>query len=167
MIAVASTRHAEAGDAEALAALHAAAWRYAYRGIIPGVALERMIARRGPAWWAVQPGRREGTLLLEFDGRIAGYTTFGPSRTAGRPRMGEIFELYVEPAGHGAGFGRQLFEAARLRLGPARLGGLIVWALAENAQARGFYVAMGGLERLRSVQRIGGVRLATVAYHWP
>src|SRR5918996_606118 len=34
-------------DCDRLAALHREAWRNAYAGIIPGVALERMIARRG------------------------------------------------------------------------------------------------------------------------
>ena len=39
------------GDAEEIARVHDASWRDAYRGVIPGVELERMIARRGPAWW--------------------------------------------------------------------------------------------------------------------
>ena len=42
------TRWSGADDAGALADLHGAAWRHAYAGIIPGVALERMIAARGP-----------------------------------------------------------------------------------------------------------------------
>ncbi len=167
MIEVATTRLAVPDDAPAIAALHAAAWRYAYRGIIPGVALERMIVRRGPAWWAKRTGPRGGTLLLEFDGRIAGYTTFGPSRLGGRPRTGEIFELYVEPECHGAGFGRLLFEAARSRLAAAGIRGLVVWALAENGLARGFYAAMGGHERFRTTERLGGAQLAKIAYHWP
>jgi GNAT superfamily N-acetyltransferase len=167
MIGVATTRPAEPRDAEALAALHAAAWRYAYRGIIPGLALERMIARRGPAWWAARPETRGGTLLLEFDGRIAGYATFGPTRIGGRPRMGEIFELYVEPECHGAGFGRLLFVTARGRLAAAGLKGLVIWALTENTLARGFYAAMGGRERFRTAEQMGGARLAKIAYLWP
>ena len=48
-------RRARAGDAPALAAMHAAAWRYAYRGILPGLVLERMIAEHGEAWWRRGP----------------------------------------------------------------------------------------------------------------
>jgi len=166
MIEVASTRLAEADDAGALAALHADAWRYAYRGIIPGLALERMVARRGPAWWAAQAGPGGGALVLEFDGRIVGYATFGAARVGGRPRMGEIFELYVRPECHGAGFGRLLFAEARRRLAALGLKGLIVWALTENALARGFYGAMGGRERFRADERIAGVPLAKIGFHW-
>lgn len=167
MIGIATTRQAEAADAEALAVLHAAAWRYAYRGIIPGVALERMIARRGPVWWARWPYSQDSTLLIEFAGRIAGYASFGLSRTGGRRRIGEIFELYVEPACHGTGFGRLLFETARARLATRGLSELLVWALADNAQARGFYTAMGGRACLRATRRIGGRPLALIGYRWP
>ncbi|HLS19505.1 MAG TPA: GNAT family N-acetyltransferase, partial [Paracoccaceae bacterium] len=63
-------------DAPALAVLHGAAWRSAYRGIIPGVTLERMIARRGPDFWRQMQGRG-GALILEFDGTAAGYAVTG------------------------------------------------------------------------------------------
>ena len=45
-------RWSTAADAAGLADLHGATWRYAYAGIIPGLTLERMIARRGRTWWA-------------------------------------------------------------------------------------------------------------------
>ena len=45
---VVSIRHASPGDAEDIAFVHDVSWRDAYRGVIPGVELERMIARRGP-----------------------------------------------------------------------------------------------------------------------
>ena len=48
---VVSIRHASPGDAEDIAFVHDVSWRDAYRGVIPGVELERMIARRGPNWW--------------------------------------------------------------------------------------------------------------------
>jgi hypothetical protein len=43
--------------------VHDAAWRDAYRGLIPGRELERMIARRGPRWW--QSAILRGSRLLE------------------------------------------------------------------------------------------------------
>jgi ribosomal protein S18 acetylase RimI-like enzyme len=166
MIGLATIRMAERGDRVALAELHAYAWRYAYRGIIPGVALERMIARRGPAWWASRCGSRHRALLLEFDGPVVSYVLFGPCRIRNSPRMGEISELYVKPECQGASFGRSLFEEARRRLRARNLNGLLVWALAENALACGFYEAMGGKERFRTFETLGGVRLEKIAFHW-
>ena len=64
---VITIRNARPADAESIADVHDAAWRDAYRGIIPGRELERMIARRGPKWWesAIQRGSR--IVVLEFD----------------------------------------------------------------------------------------------------
>jgi len=162
----ATIRSAQPDDQGALAALHAEAWRYAYRGIIPGLTLERMIARRGPARWASKGASGFRMLVMEFGGRIVGYTQYGPCRLGGRLRIGEISELYVKPECHGAGFGRALFDAARQRLAAAGLSGLLVWALAENDLACGFYQAIGGQPRFRAVERLGGVPLVKIGFHW-
>jgi GNAT superfamily N-acetyltransferase len=166
MICPATIRTSEPGDRTALADLHAEAWRFAYRGIIPGIALERMIARRGPAWWESQCGPPHGAVVLEFDNRVVGYTTFGGCRTISSRRMGEIAELYVRPECQGAGFGRSLFEEARRRLRARALRGLLVWALAENDLACAFYAAMGGQRRLRTFETLGGARLEKIAFVW-
>ena len=57
---VISVRTARLGDESEIAPVHDEAWREAYRGVIPGRELERMIKRRGPAWWrsAIAAGRR-------------------------------------------------------------------------------------------------------------
>src|SRR5208337_171330 len=75
--AVITIRNAREGDAEGIAEVHDAAWRDAYRGLIPGRELEQMIARRGPRWWhsAIVGGSR----LLEVarkDLAEHGYSSF-------------------------------------------------------------------------------------------
>lgn len=159
-------RRARDCDAADLAALHCDAWRYAYRGIIPGLTLERMLSRRGPAWWRRASRLRGGTLLLAFDGRAAGYATFGRCRSRAMGAGGEIYELYLRPEFHGVGLGRRLFGAARASLAEEGLRSLAVWSLADNEAACRFYSAMGGRERLRAIERLGGARLPVVAYHW-
>lgn len=159
-------RRSQAEDAPALAALYAEAWRYAYRGIIPGVVLERMVARRGPRWWRRMHGMGGATAILEFEGTPAGYATFGRSRLGSLGAGGEIYELYLKPEYHGAGLGRQLFRAARDELRADGLRGLVVRSLVANETACRFYRAMGGREFARSTERVGGTRLATVAFHW-
>lgn len=157
-------RDAQAEDATALAALHAASWRYAYRGVLPALALERMIARHGPDWWARLARGVPPPLVLCFDGRIAGYAQIGRNRSGATG--GEIYELYLAPEFHGLGFGRRLFEAARAALRAHGLEGLTVWALDENAIARRFYEALGGEPAGRGETWYGGKRIATVGFHW-
>jgi ribosomal protein S18 acetylase RimI-like enzyme len=153
-------------DSDGLAALHREAWRNAYAGIIPGLALERMIARRGCAWWRRMHGRGIRALVLEFDGVLAGYATIGPSRALDGGG-GEIYELYLRPECQGVGFGRRLFRTARERLAAAGRRRLMVWALADNAAACRFYRAMGGRECGRVQESIGGARLAKIGFAWP
>jgi GNAT superfamily N-acetyltransferase len=156
-------------DSAALAELHRDAWRYAYAGVIPGLTLERMVARRGPRWWHGLHGSGGGALVLDMDASVAGYATLGPNRVRrrmpGRPG-GEIYELYLRPESQGVGLGRRLFEAARARLAGAGFNGIIVWSLADNGIGCRFYRAMGGAELARSRERLGGVALDKLGFVW-
>ena len=106
-------RRAKPADAKAIAAVHDAAWRTAYRGLIPGVELERMVERRGPRWWdaAIRRGSRLSVLLVGDD--LAGYVNYGGNRAKSLPYGGEIYEIYLQPLYQGLGFGQRLFSAAR------------------------------------------------------
>ncbi len=159
-----SIRSARASDAVAIAGVHDAAWREAYYGIIPGKALESMINRRGAAWWlsAIRSGSR--ILVLEFDGKVAGYVSFGRNRVAAIPYAGEIFELYLAPEYQGLGFGRRLFAAAREDLAAKGYLSTIVWALADNERALRFYERLGGVEVWRATERFDNDTRARVAF---
>lgn len=158
------TRWSTAADDRGLADVHREAWRYAYAGIVPGLVLERMIARRGPLWWQRMHGHGNRALVVEFEGRVAGYATLGQGR---RRSGGEIYELYLRPSHQGCGLGRHLFDEARDQLHRRGLQGLTVWALAENGVACRFYRAMGGAEALTDTDRFCGVPLAKVGFSWP
>lgn len=166
MIDTIQMRWSERGDAAELARLHGDAWRYAYRGIIPGVCLERLIAGHGAAAWQRLHDKGKRALLLEFDDKVAGYAWFGPCRMRGAGRLGEIYELYLRPEFHGAGFGRELFAEARRRLSARGLRSVVVWALAENEIACRFYSALGGRIKARTHECIGGTKLEKIAYLW-
>jgi GNAT superfamily N-acetyltransferase len=161
-----SLRRACPADAERLARAHEEAWRYAYMGIIPHLPLAQMIARRGPSWWRKALERKMPALLLSFDGEAAGYATFGRSRMRATPYSGEIYELYVAPVYQGVGFGRRLFAAARQGLSAAGHRGLIVWALADNDAACGFYRHMGGRPVSEGLEHFGPDRLRKTAFAW-
>lgn len=159
-------RPARLEDAAALAAAHEEAWRYAYQGIIPHLALSRMIARRGPRWWQHRLGRHMPALLLRFDDEVAGYVTYGRSRMRGTPYGGELFELYIRPVYQGAGFGGTLFRAARRALAQAHVDGLIIWALSDNEPACEFYLHLGGKPVSEGIETFGRVALRKVAFAW-
>jgi ribosomal protein S18 acetylase RimI-like enzyme len=163
-------RRARACDAGAVADAHDEAWRTAYQGIIPGIIpgaeLERLINRRGPAWWesAIRKGSR--IALLQFGDKIAGYANYGRNRARSLYYDGEIYELYLRPEFQGLGFGRRLFTAARRDLAQSALKSLIVWALSENDNAVEFYRALGGKAVARSSEKFGTRVLDKVAYGW-
>ncbi len=151
---------------EALARLHRDAWRLAYRGIIPHLALERMVARRTAEWWARALRRGAPILVAEFAGELAGYAHVGPSRAPPLGYGGELYELYMKPEYQGLGFGQKLFEAAGARLRRRFDRGFLVWALSDNEPAHDFYRAMGGRKICRATSCFDGVRLAKTGYGW-
>jgi L-amino acid N-acyltransferase YncA len=148
-------RHARPTDAPAIAGVFDTAWREAYLGVIPTLALERMIARRGPSWWSAAVGRGRPLVVLDAGRRIAGYASYGRCRDRTLPAQGEIDEL---------GFGRRLFRAVLNDLSDRGMHRVAVWALADNERARAFYEGQGGRPIAETTERIGGVRLAKVAY---
>ena len=141
---VISVRPARTRDAAGIGAAHDASWREAYRGIIPGKELERIVMRRGPRWWTRAIARGSNILVVDFDGIIAGYATYGRNRTPSIPSRGEIFELYLMPEYQGLGFGARLFNSVRSDLARHGCDSVVVWALAENSRACAFYERLGG-----------------------
>ena len=157
-------RRAKLSDAQDIAEVHDAAWREAYRGIIPGSELEKMIQRRGPRWWQSAIERGSRLCVLDFDETVGGYVSYGRNRLPHMQQGGEIFELYLAPEFQGLGFGRKLFEAARHDLRQNGLKSFVVWALSDNARAVEFYQHLGGKFIHRADERFGKDLLPRSAY---
>ncbi|HVL72960.1 MAG TPA: GNAT family N-acetyltransferase [Beijerinckiaceae bacterium] len=161
---VIAIRRAKSEDAAALSAVFDAAWREAYTGIIPGVALERMMARRGPGWWLSTIGRGRPLVVLEVAETVAGYVSYGRCRDRRLPAQGEVDELYLAPEYQGIGFGRRLFRAVRNDMADRGLKRVVVWALKDNERACAFYERLGGRPIAEQSDRIGGALLSKQAY---
>jgi ribosomal protein S18 acetylase RimI-like enzyme len=164
--ALLTIRSAQRGDGAGIAQVHDATWRESYRGIIQGVALERLIESRGPTWWDGLIRRRSGLQVVDFNGTIVGYATYGNARTRFERYPAQIYELYVLPEYQGLGLGRMLFRAARSAFSHGRTpaAATIVWALADNDRAHGFYRYLGGKEIARALETIGNERYETIAF---
>jgi ribosomal protein S18 acetylase RimI-like enzyme len=159
-----SIRHAKTGDAPALSRVFDAAWREAYQGIIPGLALQKMLSRRGLRWWRSTLSRGRPLAVLDIGQGIAGYVSYGRCRDRSLPAQGEIDELYLLPEYQGLGFGRRLFKAVRNDLRDRGLERVVVWALADNTRACAFYEGLGGRKIAQVEERLGGTPLAKIAY---
>lgn len=146
-----SVRLARNSDATSLSRVFDLAWREAYRGILPGAVLERMISRRGPAWWSHMIKRGRPLAVLDDGEHLAGYISYGPARQTGLSIKGEIDELYLAPEYQGCGLGRRLMKAACNDLNAHMLSPVGVWSLADNERACAFYEKHGG-HPVRSVK---------------
>lgn len=162
-----SIRYAKPGDVFALSDVYAETQRATYRGIIPHDALEFAIARRKPDWWHRNLGSGSSTFILEFEERPEGYVTFGPSRYGDIDYEGEIYEIYIRPTFQGLGFGRVLFDHARAELQNRGNSGLMLWTIASNEKADGFFRHLGATPFAQSQILYRTKTLARTALGWP
>lgn len=157
-------RTAKMSDAADIADVHEAAWRFAYRGILPGTELERMISRRGPEWWRRAVARRVPIVVLEVGSHVRGYITYGASRMRTLPYRAEVYELYIQPECIGLGFGRRLFRTVQQRLARRGHDALVVWCLKDNVDGCAFYERMGGRIVANASEPFEGAQVAKVAF---
>ncbi|MCJ2089163.1 GNAT family N-acetyltransferase [Methylobacterium sp. E-005] len=159
-----SIRRAREADLGGLSKVFDASWREAYRGIIPGVALERLIASRDRAWWRGALRRGRPIAVVETADLIVGYAAYGRTRSRALATEAEIDELYLLPEYQGVGLGRRLFRAVRNDLADHGLTRLGVWSLEDNDRAGGFYMGLGGKPGPRVLDRVAGVPLPKIGF---
>lgn len=164
MIAV---RRAELTDATAIGAVHVAAWRSTYPGILP----DDYLARLSPTRMALQyrAAIASGTTVMVAASkgqgpRIVGFTTAGPPRTPGLGDA-EIETLYVLDDWRDQGLGRRMMRAAATALLARGCASVFVWVLRDNP-SRWFYRHLGGQPAAEGQTRVAGVALPQVAYAW-
>ncbi|MEU0570394.1 GNAT family N-acetyltransferase [Nonomuraea sp. NPDC005983] len=138
-------RRAELADADDIATVHVRSWQAAYRGLIPQNYLDGLDpARRRPVWERLLTETswpRQGVLVAEVDGSIAGFAGIGPTRDHDEDpaSTGEVSTIYLLPQVWGVGIGRRLMAAALESLTVAGYKQATLWVLDTNAQARRFY----------------------------
>lgn len=162
-------RDARVEDALAIARLHVAVWRNAYRDYAPPEVLRRQDeARRCERWLALlaPDDARLGTIVAEVDGVLAGFGHYGPPSDPIFGDLGEVKKLYVATRLARRGIGRALLTAMAERLRAQGYPGVGVGVLAENAPARAFYEALAGTLHARYVDPGPNWRSDNVVYAW-
>jgi len=129
-----------------MAAVHIAAWRAAYRGLVPEPFLAVLDRDRGTARFQqfLESGAGN-TYIIENDNEPVGHLTIGPCRDddlAGKG-VGEIWGIYVAPAHWRRGIGARACGRAEEILRARGFEAIILWAFERNAAARRFYEAIG------------------------
>ncbi|HOG45164.1 MAG TPA: GNAT family N-acetyltransferase [Anaerolineae bacterium] len=163
-------REATLDDTPGIARVHVDTWRAAYAGIIPAAHLAGLSYEAREQRWRdnltnAAPGRF--TLVAEEAGEVVGFSGGGPERGADAEYRGEVYAVYVRPGRQRRGIGRQMVQACARRLLVQRLGSVLIWVLADNKPARGFYERLGGRPVREQTVEIGGAWLREVGYGWP
>jgi ribosomal protein S18 acetylase RimI-like enzyme len=136
-----------AEDADAVAALHAASWRSAYRGVFTDTYLDHEAdTERRQAWrdrLQSSPTSTDWGLVAQGEaGQLLGFAYVMPAHD---PVWGDYVDnLHVAPDSKGGGIGRRLMQGVAQRLqreGSARP--LYLWVLDANTAARAFYERLG------------------------
>jgi GNAT superfamily N-acetyltransferase len=170
-----TVQRARPEHAPTIAALHVAAWREIYTGILPDEMISALTVEVRRAWWAQllsTPPETPGgaAYLAALDGAPVGFGTCNGQRSdalAAAGFDGEISSLYVLRAAQGRGVGQAMMArmATRLQRAGYRAAGL--WVLRESEANRRFYEGCGGtlLDGAAGIRRQG--RFTEVAYGWP
>jgi GNAT superfamily N-acetyltransferase len=187
-------RRARLSDAAAIGAVHVAAWRSAYPGILPDAYLAGMSATRQARYYEATIASGAVVLVAVPDTkgpRLVGFTTAGLGRRRGgtmpgpvsrswfegpaRPEGdspaadrlgdGEIETLYVLDDWREKGLGRRLMRAAARDLASRGCRSVFVWVLRDNP-SRFFYQHLGGQAVAHGTTSVAGVSLAQTAFGW-
>ncbi len=173
-----SLRKARVADAIAIGAVHVAAWRSSYPGILPDAFLAKLSVSRQAAHYDAAIRGGTGVMVATASGtdvpsgsgpRIIGFTTSGRARhvdTVGRRLAeGEVETLYVLDDWRDRGIGRRLMRASASHLIDIGCKSAFCWVLRDNP-SRWFYQRLGGKPVAETAIQIGGEKILQTAFMW-
>jgi ribosomal protein S18 acetylase RimI-like enzyme len=163
-------RPAAPEDAAAIAEVHVAVWREAYRGVMPDAFLDSLTPQARAAAWAERLSEADEptrTFVAVRDGEIVGFCTCGPCRLDAPDDYGELQAINILVTAQHQGLGRRLVAEAARQLQALGYRGLTLSVLRDNAAARMFYEGLGGVLSGAHQDEYDGFTLPAVEYRWP
>ena len=177
-----SIRRALPADAAAIAAVHVAAWRSAYAGLLPDGYLANLSESRLTVFYRRNLlARQEGEAVFVAVARegdaslVVGFASGGRTRRIGMGRSGlagssglaegEVATLYVLDDWREHNLGRRLLRATAAHLAAIGCRSAMLWVLSENP-SRWFYQHLGGRRVAVETTRVGGSPVEQSAMLW-
>lgn len=158
-------RSARGSDAAAIAELHIASWRDAYRDVLSAEFLAEGIETEFNAYWqATLVGRRRASsVVAAMAGRhLAGFVA------AWRDGSNcHVCNLHVRPGMRNAGIGRALMGFAAQRLHDQGAVTADLWVFAANHGAIRFYHSLGAQAEAPMARQTFGQTVIERRMHWP
>ncbi|MGX9964925.1 N-acetyltransferase family protein [Roseomonas sp. F4] len=175
MIAI---RRARPGDAAAIAAVHVAAWRSAYAGMLrdgylaslseprlAGFYHRAILDRRGGhAVFVATVGSPHQAGEANGEPSVVGFASGGRARRGGLAE-GEVETLYVLDDHRERGCGRRMMRAMAAHLRAIGCQSVLAWVLEANP-SRFFYRHLGGRTAMRETIRVGNQPVEQIAMVW-
>jgi GNAT superfamily N-acetyltransferase len=175
---VLTVRRARPSDAISIGAVHVAAWRSTYPGILPDEYLARLsVPRQAAHYDAAIRSSTTGVFVASASGtdvplgsgsRVIGFATVGRARGGEFGRRlgeGEVETLYVLDDWRDRGVGRKLMRAAGAHLAEMGCKSCYLWVLRDNP-SRWFYQRLGGKPQCEAVIQFAGQRVPQTAFVW-
>lgn len=174
-----NVRRARADDAPGIAAVHVAAWRSAYAGLLDETYLAHLSEEDLTAFYQrAILDRRDGHVVFVAtagdqdrpddstgpEAAIIGFASGGRARRRGLAQ-GEVETLYVLDDFRERGVGRRLMRAMAAHLRAIGCGSALVWVLSGNP-ANWFYRHLGGKPVMTEEIRVAGRPVEQSAYVW-
>jgi ribosomal protein S18 acetylase RimI-like enzyme len=130
-----NVRSAQSRDARAIAEVHVASWRAAYRGIVPDRVLDGLTVDEREARWQDQLEDGGSLILVAVEEmRVVGFCAASG---------GEIGALYVDPAVWRRGVGSALLAETLAELRRRGVPAVELWVFRDNQGAVAFYERHG------------------------
>lgn len=140
-----TVRAATADDAEAIAQVHVATWRVAYRDLLPEDEIRAISVEQRRGFWKSALSRPNAGKIdvAEDDSGIIAFCSYGPTRDKDADGAAEIYAIYVHPDKWGRGAGRLLCERALRAAVERGHNALTLWVVKGNERACRFYERVG------------------------
>ena len=143
----AEIRLAAPEDAHAIAYVHVASWRWAYRGIVADAVLEGLsVDAREEMWrsWFDSHEARASLFVAVDRGSVVGFAGGGETRDEdATPVTAEVRTIYLLKPATGSGIGRALLAAITDGLRAPGYERATLWVLEGNDRTLRFYEAAG------------------------
>lgn len=136
-------------EASEIAEIQVAGWRTAYAHILPARELRDLDVEQASAVWQDRISASLtgdlGLLVTESDGRVSGFSCFGPTLDEDLEpgQEAQLYAFYVRPGLWGRGAGQALMTATRRVWTERDLTMAVLWVFAGNGRARRFYEESG------------------------